>query len=252
MYNVYMSKYTSMSPKERLQFVRSLDASYFTNSEHMEFLDDWNHLQKTPPKTRTFTFATKLHTSFIINYLQEFFPSNRHLDSNGNNVLNDHLHKPYYAYIRHNKDKLNSSNLTNQDVGVHYHFYLDFANPRSFASVASELHIPVTILESVKVSKSAILQYLTHENDPNKFHYDISDIVCNFDIVKEREADELFNSDELFNDYYNMREGKMTYHEFYEKYKICIVRHSFSQQLRMADTVYAASKNLPFRSRYGP
>lgn len=228
--------------KEDLEYLQSLTADFFTGREHLELLDAWNHLQKTPGKTRTFTFSTKACPLQIAKYLESNYPFNRTLQNDGSYLLDSRPVPPFYAYIKHDKDRINSpDDLKKSDVGVHYHFYLEYENARSFASVATELGIPVTLLEGVRISKKAILQYLTHENDPSKHHYDAKEIHANFDVIAERESEQ-FDPKLLWQDYYSLRTGKMDYFMFYQKYERVIVRHSFSQILRTAETVFNASQ----------
>lgn len=81
---------------------------------------------------------------------------------------------PKYAYIKHDKD----------DAEVHYHYYIEFPNPRSIDAVARDLDIPTNMLEAV-YNKRGILEYLTHENAQGKHHYDASEVRANFDLVTE-------------------------------------------------------------------
>lgn len=91
---------------------------------------------------------------------------------------NDRIRKivekyPKYAYILHDKD----------NTDPHYHYYIEFESPRSLNAVAKELDIPCNMLEQI-YSKKGILAYLTHENQPDKYHYNSDTIVSNFDVVK--------------------------------------------------------------------
>lgn len=135
---------------------------------------------------------------------------------------------PKWAYIKHDKD------ITSD--GIHYHFYVEFPNPRSWSAVANDLLIPVVSLQKVQ-SKSGILKYLTHENAPDKHHYDQSEIVTNMEFEKEIAPDSL-DPWQLYCDYKDLREGRLTAREFYNRYSIYIVRHSFANQLKVAQTVY--------------
>lgn len=222
-----------------LAYLQSLTADFFADRQHEELLADWNHLQKTPGKTRIFTFATKRCPELIAKYLEQTFPFNRHADEQGNFVWVNRPQPPFYAYIKHDKDSREKVDPSDPESGIHYHFYLEFANARSYASVATDLGIPVTMLQGIKVNKKAVLQYLTHENDPSKHHYSVEEIHSNFNVVEERQVDEL-DSRQLFMDYYDLRHGCMTYSQFYDKYSVYIVRHSFSQQIRIAESLVTA------------
>lgn len=228
-----------------LAYLQSLTADFFADRQNEELLADWNHLQKTPGKTRIFTFATKRCPELIAKYLEESFPFNRHPDEEGNYIWDTRPQPPYYAYIKHDKDNRDKVVPSDPESGIHYHFYLEFQNARSYASVATELGIPVTMLQGVKINKKAILQYLTHENDPSKHHYSPEEIHSNFNVVEERQADEL-DSRQLAIDYYDLRHGRMTYLDFYDKYAIYIVRHSFSQQIKVLESMTTAEDKARF------
>lgn len=109
---------------------------------------------------------------------------------------------PKFAYIKHDKDK---------DAETHYHYYIEFPNPRSLASIAGELGIPAHMIEAV-YDKKGILAYLTHENAPDKHHYDKSEIISNFDV--EIETDKSKEYFLLLDDAELVMEGKMTPREF--------------------------------------
>lgn len=228
--------------KDNLDLLQSLTADYFSSRdpEAMKLLDAWNHLQNTPGKTRIFTFATKCAPGAIAKYLEQNYPFNRYPNDKGEYVWDTRPEKPYYAYIKHDNDTPGHVDPSDPESGIHYHFYLEYQNARTFASVATELGIPVTMLQSIKVSKKAVLQYLTHENDPKKHHYSLSDIHANFCVETARQEQE-FDAGQLWQDYGDLRSGKMTYAQFYQKYQVYIVRHSFSQVLKTAETVWNAS-----------
>lgn len=62
---------------------------------------------------------------------------------------------PAFAYIKHDKDS---------DASPHYHFYVEFPNPRSLNAIAEELNIPPNMLEKVRAPQG-LLKYLTHTDD---------------------------------------------------------------------------------------
>lgn len=181
-----------------------------TPEERALLLPKWNELHKPPlGKVRNFTFVRQYPCPRLIDRVKEVAPK--------------------YAYILHNKDK---------DAHKHLHFYIEFPNPRSFSSVANDLDLPVTCLQKV-LNKRAIIQYLTHENDPKKYHYDKHDIATNMDLVTEVE-DTPIDPLQLYDDYAAMREGRMARKDFIQRYRIYIVRHSFSSMLQITERVYNA------------
>lgn len=172
-------------------------------------LNAWNALHSPKiGKVRYFTFVQK---------------------SNINSIIKNVMACPKWAYIKHDKD------ITSD--GVHYHFYVEFPNPRSFCSVANDLGVPVVSLQKV-LNKRGILEYLTHKNEPNKHHYDDDEVCTNMCVKEEIQATDRIDPWELYCDYKDLREGRLTAREFYDRYSIYIVRHSFSNQLRVAETVY--------------
>lgn len=189
--------------REDLEYLQTLTAEDFQYMENPDLLEKWNSLQKTPGKVRQFTFSLVNRTHSVCERVKCF---------------------PKWAYIKHDKD---------DSEHIHYHYYIEFPNPRSFSSVANELGIPVTMLQKV-YDKKGILQYLTHENSPDKHHYQQSQIVTNMNF--EQEIDSGYDFMVLAQDYWDMRHGKMTYFAFLEKYKTYIVRQSFSSQIKVLES----------------
>lgn len=95
-------------------------------------------------------------------------------DDNYLNIL-EHITSNYkYKYILHDKD----------EVKPHYHVVFEVPSPRTLDSIKKELN--VSYIENVRTIKKMI-EYLTHENAQDKFHYSIEN--CFGDL-------ELFNSSE--------------------------------------------------------
>lgn len=224
-----------------LAYLQSLTADFFADRQHEELLSDWNHLQKTPGKTRIFTFATKRCPELIAKYLEQSFPFNRHADEQGNYVWDSRPQPPYYAYIKHDKDNRDKVDPKDPESGIHYHFYLEFANARSYASVATELGIPVTMLQGIKVNKKAILQYLTHENDPSKHHYSPEEIHSNFDVLLERNKGD-FDNGQLIKDVWAVMDGFMSKEQFLDKYSLYCATLNFNQCIKLAIDIYKAEQ----------
>lgn len=204
---------------EDLAYLKSLKASDFASdgefgdgtNGYNEVLEKWNALQKTPNKRRNFTWMEIQKGSKLAKMLANRYPENCGTK---------------WAWIYHNKDKAEHK---------HYHFYLEFANPRSFLSVANELNIPVTNLQQV-FDKKGILQYLTHENSPEKHHYSPDEVHSNF-VVSEELLEPEIDPYQEFMDYCAMKSGKMPYNVWFERYKRYIVRHSFSARISMYDKI---------------
>lgn len=182
--------------------------------KNYESLCAWNNLQNTPNKRRNFTFTV---FEGVFEMIQPYFKG----------------YCPKWAYILHDKD----------DSGhKHYHLYVEYENPRSFASVANDLHIPVNQLQGV-ISKRGILSYLTHDNEADKHHYDLSEVVANFDIVKEKQEEKI-DVIQIAKDYAAMREGRMSYLEFLQCHENSISRQSFSSVLQICEKSYNACSHF--------
>lgn len=74
------------------------------------------------------------------------------------------------------------------DCKIHTHIVFVVPSPRTLSSIKKELD--VTYIENVRTIKSMIL-YLTHQNEDNKHHYDITELVGDLEISDE--SNELFD-----------------------------------------------------------
>lgn len=182
------------------------------NYSRFEMIKLWNSLQNTPNKVRYYTFSLVRDNSVVQRNIKEKYSHSK------------------WAYICHDKDT--------SAEHKHFHYVLIFDSPRSFSSVANDLEIPVTMLQKV-YSKKGILDYLTHENDPNKHHYDLSEIQANFDIEEEKNKNAGFDIDSEFSDYCKLRDGTMPLSEWWDKYKyrFCDIS-SPSQRLQQYSRIY--------------
>jgi len=188
--------------KEYLQAFSKISSTELHHPDYsrLEIIKLWNSLQSTPNKVRYFTFSLVNDNHVVQRKIKQCYDSAK------------------WAYICHDKDT--------SAERKHYHYVLMFEQPRSFSSIANDLEIPVTMIEKV-YSKKGILDYLTHENDPNKFHYSLSEIVSNFDIEQEKHDGTDFDPWEEFCDYTALKKGEMSYESWFEKYgqQLYIVRH---------------------------
>lgn len=140
---------------------------------------------------------------------------------------------PKFAYICHDRDK----------GETHYHYYVEFPNPRSLDSVARELKIPSHMIEQV-YNKKGILQYLTHQNESDKEHYDKSEVVSNFDLDVEV-AD--FDIIQEATDYYAVCDGLMPWQEFLMKYKSYCATLSLRSRIEIYAKLRGTEGLSPFR-----
>lgn len=80
-----------------------------------------------------------------------------------------------WAYILHDKDT---------DVKPHYHVLLWFKSPVEMKYVAKWFGVQESQVQKIK-SEIGAMVYLTHGNSPEKFPYNPSEVVSNFDVVAE-------------------------------------------------------------------
>lgn len=131
-------------------------------------------------------------------------------------------YQQHYAFIRHDKD----------NTDIHWHFVLEFPNPRSFHAIAEDLNIPENLIKKLILPKNHILQYLTHENDPQKHHYDKSEVETNFPDSAFLSPESVDLSDEL-SDYMKVRNGFMTPQQFVKKYNMYCATLSFYSRISL-------------------
>lgn len=87
-----------------------------------------------------------------------------------------------YAFILHDKD---IDEETGEPKKPHYHLYLSFGSSNvTFNYIALWFHTSTQSVERVKGGKYAVLRYYTHAGHPEKYQYNVADIVANFDVVK--------------------------------------------------------------------
>lgn len=85
----------------------------------------------------------------------------------------DYIKQNYiFLYIKHDKD----FNEFGEIKKPHYHVVLKFDNYKWLSALSGELGIPGNFFEPVH-SMNAILMYLIHFNQPEKYQYSINDVV---------------------------------------------------------------------------
>lgn len=75
-----------------------------------------------------------------------------------------------WAYIKHLPDADNGSD--------HYHFYIHIKQPITLKAIANKLDLPVFMVEWVR-NKTKLIQYLKHDNNPDKIQYNDEEIITN-------------------------------------------------------------------------
>lgn len=76
--------------------------------------------------------------------------------------------------INHDKDKDNEGN----DIEVHTHILIEYDTPRKISTVANLLEVEPNFIEVVR-NKKAMLRYLTHLDDKDKYQYEPSEVYTN-------------------------------------------------------------------------
>ena len=84
-----------------------------------------------------------------------------------------------YAYIIHDKDLDDKGELKKS----HIHLALRFKNSYDTKHISQWFDIPEQYISKVKGKWADMLKYLTHKNAKDKFQYEDSDVVSNFDFL---------------------------------------------------------------------
>lgn len=150
--------------------------------------------------------------SYITNRLKTDYPS-------GSDI--------HWAYIIHDKDV----NLdTGELIKPHLHFVIFYPTPRKSTTLSNYFNIPEHMLCQI-YNKKGILEYLTHQNETSKVHYNTDEIVANYDWQGDLK-DEIDVLSE-FHDFKRLREGEITAEQFVISYNIPCKKLSFYNRLRV-------------------
>lgn len=76
--------------------------------------------------------------------------------------------------ITHNKD----TDENGEVLEAHTHFLVEYETPRKLQTVANLFGVEPNFIEVVK-SKKAMVRYLTHIDDPDKYHYEPELVITN-------------------------------------------------------------------------
>lgn len=170
----------------------------------------------TPTKRRNYTMA-----------LQDLDQAKRVIEI----IEKTYLYGVRWAYILHDKDVKEDG--SGELKASHYHFYIRFENPRYISSVASELEVPVNMLQYV-ISDKGMIQYMTHKNQPDKYQYSEEEIVANFELSEfDREVDIVAE----FEDFMRYKNGEITYQELLMSHNISIMKLSYYSRFRIYDVM---------------
>lgn len=99
-------------------------------------------------------------------------------------VLNNKPSIRDWAYIIHDKDVNND----NEPVKSHIHLCVRLKDSYDSKYISNWFGVAENYIGKIKGRWSDMLNYLTHKNSPEKFQYDDSEVVSNFDWVKVRDS----------------------------------------------------------------
>ena len=169
-------------------------------------------------------------------------------DETQNNYIIKHLQDTYpkgsavkWAYSHH--DSPQDLTEDGEPVKPHVHYFIKFNNPRYLSGVAEELKIPDYMVQICRDQKSSV-RYLIHymNENPNKYHYDKTNICSNFDIDPYF-ADDLDTTSvmDYWHDYCKLRKGEITAEQFLECRTIYLVKLNALQLIQMFEKIYNCS-----------
>lgn len=100
-----------------------------------------------------------------------------------------------YAYITHQPEE--------GEKKEHVHFILSLDNPRSIKSIAKRVGVPENYFQPVK-SLRASCRYLTHQDNDDKIHYELTDVTVSKSFSRKFYAayDDLKTEEDVIDDIY--------------------------------------------------
>ena len=137
---------------------------------------------------------------------------------------------PVWAYIDHQPD--------DEDGREHTHFLLRQNGTRSVKQMSEKLSIPSNYIQVVR-KVGAYRRYMVHADNPDKIQYDISDIRSNriIDFKIALDGNKERSVLEVYADFKDLSIGRITPDDFIDRNFSEISRMSFSQKIRLFDTI---------------
>lgn len=86
-----------------------------------------------------------------------------------------------YAIIKHDKDVREDGELKKP----HFHMVLTFRETTTSQAVANALHVEENFVNKIRTTTKSAELYLVHKNNPEKYQYNLTDVVANFDYVEK-------------------------------------------------------------------
>ena len=107
---------------------------------------------------------------------------NQYIDiDNIDEILNSKRCIDKYARIIHDRDV---DIETGRKVDEHIHIVLHFDSPQHVDNIAKWFNVSPNFVNRIKGRFVDCVKYLTHANAPQKYQYDIEDVVANFDVLE--------------------------------------------------------------------
>lgn len=137
-----------------------------------------------------------------------------------------------YAFIRHDKDTRDNGEL----MDSHFHLLLRVRNPKTIQQIYKWFY-PNEEKQNVFVefiwNKQGAVDYLTHENEKDKHHYDLSEVVdCGLDDILSEDDDK----DESYEIISHLLDKSMTIRELVKCYGRDFVIH-FQSYMSVVDSI---------------
>lgn len=150
----------------------------------------------------------------------------------------------FYAFIFHDKDRDENGELKKP----HMHVFVK-SHPLRLSAWADKFGLPENMIEIPK-SVYACARYLIHADQPEKFQYNIDDVVSsNLDYYKERWfTDKKVDVMEEFREFVKLRNGEITPEDYIEAHKFQLGQMRLLDMLKLFD--YSV-KNYNVRGEYG-
>lgn len=171
-----------------------------------------------------------------INKRSSYFNGSTHLLSDIDNIKKYIIEFPFYAYIMHKPD--------NECDKPHIHvlIYSRGGNTR-VKDVCEKLHCDYGDIQSTR-NQNYYARYMLHlgfSDKPDK--YDISEVVTN-DVERFRSflSDIVPSVDSIFEDFCNLRSGRISRKDFVVKYSSEIYSMSFYQKIRTFSEIDRVAK----------
>lgn len=147
------------------------------------------------------------------------------------NIKSCCLDFPSWAWIDHIPD--------DEEGSEHTHFLLRNNGTRSVKQMSDKLQIPSNFVQVVR-KVTAYRRYFIHADSPEKHQYQLSDIHTNRIIDFKMALSDNVDKDvfSLYRDLEKLSLGKITPQEFVELNFIDISKVSFTQKIKIFETIY--------------